>query len=75
MYDKKLAAYAEKHCAYVKQLDLCARYFWTGRINTEVNARLYKSILDDMNRVWRNAQAYARRHGISAEEMRSYQWH
>ena len=75
MYDKKLAAYAEKHYAYVKQLDLCARYFWAGRINTEVNARLYKSILDDMNRVWRNAQAYARRHGISAEEMRAYQWH
>ena len=75
MYDKKLAAYAEKHHAYVRQLDLCARYFCAGRINTEVNARLHKSILDGMARVWRNAQTYARRHGISAEEIRSYQWH
>ena len=75
MYDKKLAAYAEKHLAYVRQLDLYARYFCAGRINTETNARLHKSILGGMNRVWKNAQAYARRHGISAEEMRSYQWH
>lgn len=74
MYDKKLAAYAEKHYAYVKQLHLCVRYFCAGRINTEVNARLQKSILNGMNRVWKNAQAYARRNGISAEEMRSYQW-
>ena len=75
MYDKKLAAYAEKHYAYVRQLDLCARYFCAGRINAEVNARLHKSILNGMDRVWKNAQAYARRHGISAEEMRAYQWH
>ena len=75
MYDKKLAAYAEKHLAYVRQLDLCARYFCAGRINTETNARLQKSILGGMNRVWRNAQAYARRHGISREEILSYQWH
>lgn len=75
MYDKKLAAYAEKHLAYVRQLDLCARYFCAGRINTETNARLHKSILGGMARVWKNAQAYARRHGISSEEMRSYQWH
>ena len=75
MYDKKLAAYAEKHCAYVRQLDLCARYFFSFFINAEVNARLHKSILDGMNRAWKNAQAYARRHGISAEEMRSYRWH
>lgn len=75
MYDKKLAAYAEKHCAYVRQLELCARYFCAGRINTEVNARLQKSILNGMDRVWKNAQAYARRHGISREEMRTYQWH
>ena len=75
MYDEKLAAYAEKHLAYVRQLDLCARYFCAGRINTETNARLQKSILGGMNRVWRNAQAYARRHGISREEILSYQWH
>lgn len=74
MYDKKLAAYAEKHYAYVKQLRLCVKYFCAGRINAEVNARLQKSILDGMNRVWRNAQSYARRHGISTEEMRWYQW-
>ena len=74
MYDKKLAAYAEKHCSCVRQLELCARYFCAGRINAEVNARLQKSILDGMNRAWKNAQAYARRHGISAEEMRTYQW-
>ena len=75
MYDKKLAAYAEKHLAYVRQLDLCARYFCAGRINTETNARLQKSILGGMNRAWKNAQAYARRHGISREEILSYQWH
>ena len=75
MYDKKLAAYAEKHLAYVRQLDLCARYFCAGRINTEVNARLQKSILNGMARVWRNTQAYARRHGISREEILSYRWH
>lgn len=75
MYDKKLAAYAEKHCACVRQLELCAKYFCAGRINAEVNARLHKSILDGMNRAWKNAQAYARRHGISREEMRMYQWH
>lgn len=75
MYDKKLAAYAEKHLAYVRQLDLCVRYFCAGRINAETNARLHKSILDGMNRVWKNAQAYARRHGISREEILSYQWH
>ena len=75
MYDKKLAAYAEKHLAYVRQLDLCARYFCAGRINTETNSRLHKSILDGMARVWRNAQAYAWRHGISREEILSYQWH
>ena len=75
MYDKKLAAYAEKHLAYVRQLDLCARYFCAGRINTETNARLQKSILGGMNRAWKNAQAYARRHGISREEIFSYQWH
>ena len=74
MYNKKLAAYAEKHCAYVKQLNLCVRYFCAGRINTATNARLQKRILDGMARVWRNAQAYARRHNISAEEMRAYQW-
>lgn len=74
MYDKKLAAYAEKHYAYVKQLRLCVRYFCAGRINTEVNARLQKSILSGMNCTWKNAQAYARRHGISAEEMRLYRW-
>lgn len=75
MYDKKLAAYAEKHCACVRQLELCARYFCAGRINAETNARLHKSILNGMNRAWKNAQAYARRHGISAEEMRTYQWY
>ena len=75
MYDKKLAAYAEKHCAYVRQLDLCARYFCAGRINAETNARLHKSILGGMNRAWKNAQAYARRHGISREEIFSYRWH
>ena len=75
MYDKKLAAYAEKHCAYVRQLELCARYFCAGRINAEVNARLHKSILDGMSRAWNNAQAYARRHGISREEILSYGWH
>ena len=75
MYDEKLAAYAEKHYACVKQLELCARYFCAGRINAETNARLHKSILDGMNRAWKNAQAYARRHGISREEILSYQWH
>ena len=75
MYDKKLAAYAEKHLAYVRQLDLCARYFCAGRINAETNARLHKSILNGMNSAWKNAQAYARRHGISREEILSYQWH
>lgn len=75
MYDKKLAAYAEKHLAYVRQLDLCARCFCAGRINAETNARLHKSILNGMNRAWKNAQAYARRHGISREEILSYQWH
>ena len=75
MYDKKLAAYAEKHCACVRQLELCARYFCAGRINAETNARLHKSILGGMNRAWKNAQAYARRHGISREEILSYQWH
>ena len=75
MYDKKLAAYAEKHYAYVRQLDLCARYFCAGRINAETNARLHKSILGGMSRAWKNAQTYARRHGISREEVLSYQWH
>ena len=75
MYDKKLAAYAEKHCACVRQLELCARYFCAGRINAEVNARLHKSILDGMNRAWKSAQADARRHGSSREEILSYRWH
>ena len=72
MYDKKLAAYAEKHCSCVRQLELCARYFCAGRINAEVNARLHKSILNGMNRAWKNAQAYARRHGISREDIYGY---
>ena len=36
---------------------------------------LVKDILGGMNRAWKNAQAYARRHGISREEIFSYQWH
>lgn len=74
MYDKKLAAYAEKHNAYSNQLRLCVRYYCEGRIDRATNARLQKPILDGMARVWRNAQAYARRHGISTTELNNSYW-
>ena len=74
VYDKKLAAYAERHCAYGKQLFLCLRYYRDGRIDRATNARLQKHILDSMARVRRDAQEYARRHGLSEADLNQYWW-